>query len=757
MTDLRQRLLDAFSIEHRDHLEVIRNMLAGYDGNGTGGDSVDMDELHRRLHSLKGAARATDLTPIETLSHRLESMVSGLQKTNGSLDARQATFIRTGLDAVEDWFAAFVAGDSLPDMDAVIDAADRVTGLPTADPAKGNGADQEPAPPDVSDTGITEISAEPNDKGETSAESGVRTTASDSVRVDVASLDRLLRSAGDILLASSQAQRFDADMAMVATSLETLKREAEGFQAQFIDASEDGGSGTGDGLRAIHDIVSRARSLSSQLRDVGARQKDYAWRSRQLSRQLRDEVQAVRMVPAETVFGGFRKMVRDLARHQNKQVMFEITGAETRADRKVLQELKDPLLHILRNAVGHGIETPAERTASGKAEQGNIRLSIHARSGKLEVLVADDGRGLDLGAIEQTARKAGLLRDQDEAVSDFAATQRLLTRSGFSTRETVDEIAGRGVGMSVVQTAVARLQGHLRLAAGKPVGLEVSISVPLSVATMPVVVVDCGDSRYALPSNAIERLYRVDPETLDDIDNRPVFVPDGTDEAIAVAPLNALLEAHDAAACDEDTVTLAILKNGETRIAVVVESVVTVMDAVVDPPGLALPESDLVAGTIVAEDGAVIPLLNPATLAERSRNAGLAGVRRQEALPAVAADPLILVVDDSITTRTLEKSILEANGYRVRLSVDGLDALEQLRLEPVDLVVSDVEMPRMNGFDLVSEIKSDRNLNETPVVLVTSLDSEDDRRRGLSVGADAYVVKQRFDQTNLLETIGQLI
>lgn len=755
MSDIRQKLLDAFAIEHREHLAAIRDMLSNIEDEDANPDGVDLSELHRRLHSLKGAARATDLKPIETLSHQLETLVSEIQKGIVRLDFPNRRLIQNGLDGIEDWFSAFVEGGALPDLDAQIVESETARSKVSGDTRPSQGAqiktsslNRNKAPSSPPGLGVTQEGPSPKNPG---------TSLREGVRIDVESLDRLLKCAGEILMTSGEHQRVGNDLRRMVSQLERFKNDFDGYQVEAMAGREQNFSQSGDLNRAIHQMVGDLRRLISEIGAVGYRQREASWRSLKLGKSLRDEVQKVRMVSAESVFGVLRKMVRDIAADEGKLIEFYLTGGGIHADRMVLQDLKDPLIHILRNSLGHGIESPDERRARGKPDIGKIRVDISTSGSRLELRIEDDGRGLDLEAINRSARKSGLIGENEPNIDSYEGAYPVLFHDGFSTTAVVDELSGRGVGMSVVRRAVSRLQGTVSLMPADAGGLVILISVPLSVASTRVLIFSAGQESFALPTNCIERLHHGEEGSFQFVEGSTYFLPENDDEPIYSTDICSLVDAEPTSLKSDSKVTVAVLSADGIRLAVSINDALSVRDVFVEDLTHVLPENALVAGSVMLEGGDVVPFLNPSGLIAKFRNTDQNQQRFVEAKHQARSVPTILVVDDSITTRTLERSILEANGYKVRLSVDGLDALEQLRSEPADLVVSDIEMPRLDGFGLLHEIKRDHALKGIPVVLVTSRDDEEDKKKGLSLGADAYVVKQRFDQSDLLQTILQLL
>ena len=369
--------------------------------------------------------------------------------------------------------------------------------------------------------------------------------------------------------------------------------------------------------------------------------------------------------------------------------------------------------------------------------------------------VADDGRGLDYRRIAEVAVARRLMTEAEAAAAAPETLSRLLLRPGFSTAAEVDALSGRGVGLSVLHEAVSRLRGIVDIrpapAAGPlpAAGTLVEIVTPLTVSRQQTLLVTCGGQTYGLPSFTVERLLRLTPEQMITVEGRPAIMHEG--QAVPLATLGRALGGDAPERGPGGALPAVVLRLAGRRLALIVDALLMVRDCLISDPMKGADRS--VMGTILLDSGEIAFVLDPAALFDAPVSGGTGGALR----PPPPAIRTILVVDVSVTTRTLEKSILEAQGFRVHLAVDGVDALNELRQTPVDLVISDVEMPRMNGLVLLETIKRDGALQKIPVILVTSHDSPQDVQRGLDLGADAYIVKQRFDQHELLDAIEQLL
>jgi two-component system chemotaxis sensor kinase CheA len=460
------------------------------------------------------------------------------------------------------------------------------------------------------------------------------------------------------------------------------------------------------------------------------------------------------MVPAESLLEGYRKMMRDLAREEEKQFEFRVATTGELADRRVLETLKDPLMHALRNAVSHGIEMPHERVAKGKPPQGLVSIRIESERQRLKITIEDDGCGIDAARIRDVAQQRKMLSDAEAQTASLHDLTRILFRSGFSTTRAVTNLAGRGMGLSIVYEAVQRLQGEVDLRPRASGGTTLQLSVPVSIATHKLLLVGCAGRKFAVPLFWIEKLLRVPSKDVGTIEGKPVIFHEG--KPLPLYSLSHLLNlpTGPAGAGDVDRLFVLILNAQGERSALIVDAFLWQNEAMIQDLGPASPQGGKISGGVLLDDGSVVLVLNPVHLLESSSPLAL---RPIAALPAAVKVPSILVVDDSITTRTLEKSILEAHGYHVRIAVDGLEALSRLHAEAADLIITDVQMPRMDGFELLESVKKDPQLRHIPVIVVTSLELRADQERGMNLGADAYIVKRKFDQSELLAAIRQIL
>lgn len=735
MKDIQQKLLATFQIEHRDHVEQIRSLLTMIQNTGTQPGGPELEEVFRRAHSLKGAARAVDMRPIEGLAHRLETLFSRVRQGQCTLDKDVTGVVQQVLDASEDCIVGLAENRPAETVGAALRAIEQILGIETTVPVE--------ASPEAPAGG-----------------SGFQSL--DTVRITAQNFDGLFRTAGGLVTESQRQDHVTDELNNLVQSLALIEKESDRVRRYATSVlSHSAASRENSRLMSLLDSMERQLlSVSRQARATRRLHHRGSWTMRQLGKQLQRDVWQARMVPAESLLEGYRKMMRDLARDEGKEIEFRATSADVRADRRVLESLKDPIMHLLRNAVSHGVESLEERKGKGKSAAGLVTLRVDANGQRLTVTIQDDGRGVDLSRVAEVAVRDRILSESEAAHRSPQELIRILFRAGFSTSAAVTSISGRGMGLSVVYEAIRRLQGDLDLQPVAEGGTLISLSVPLSIATHRLIVVNCGKQIFAIPILGIERLKRIKLASVEMVEGKPVVVLHG--QPVPLASIHSLLGLeHSSNRADPDTLQVVVLLSGTHRVALAVDAVLRETDAVIQDLGAAAGCDGRISSGVVLDDGTIAFVVNPMELIQSAvqprshlRPLSFAKVPEPVAEPATSS---ILVVDDSMTTRALEKSILEAHGYQVCVAVDGVEALARLRQEAADLVIADIEMPRLNGFGLIEAMKQDSKLKSIPVIIVSSVERREDQERGLALGADAYIVKRKFDQEELLAAIRQIL
>ena len=554
------------------------------------------------------------------------------------------------------------------------------------------------------------------------------------MRVSSAKLDSLLVQAEELLFVKNAFRHLCSGIGEAGADLRSRRKEAR--TEEFV------------------------KTLMDRLDSLGKQAGNDAWIAGGMADALLDDMKKVVMLPCSHVLEILTKVARDLSRLQAKEVGVAIDGKEIEIDKRILEEMKDPFIHILRNCIDHGIETPSEREKGGKPRAGKIAISISRKDGKrIEVSVSDDGRGIDAGKVRATAVKAGILSPEEAASLADGETIPLVFRSGVSTSPIITEISGRGLGLAIVREKVEALGGSVSIDSAPGKGSTLRILLPVTLATFRGILVRADGHAFILPTTNVERVLRVKREEIRTAENRKAITYGR--EALSLVHLGDVLELPQGDGGDGASpfTKAVILSHGGKRIAFAVDEIGGEQEVLLKGFRKPLRRVRNVSGATIMGGGKVVPVLHVADLMKSAMRA--AGRIRGESVAASGEKEAgerksILVVEDSITSRTLLKNILEAAGYRVTTAVDGVEGMTKLKTESVDLVISDVDMPRMNGFILTAKIREDRKLSALPVVLVTALESREDRERGIDAGANAYIVKSNFDQSNLLGVLRRL-
>ncbi|MRR33301.1 hybrid sensor histidine kinase/response regulator [bacterium] len=567
-----------------------------------------------------------------------------------------------------------------------------------------------------------------------------RSPSGDTIRIPSEKLDALIKLMGEVV----------AGRGRLAGNLSRLREtfRLAGVLLDLLPAAADNAAFPDTALsRTAHELHGALAEAVSALKDDILSQET-------LTSELMESSLALRTLPLATVFDTFPRTVRDMAQAIGKDIDFTFEGGETELDKVIIEKIGDPLLHMIRNAVDHGIESREERLLAGKAETGSIRLSAWYERGSVTVALRDDGRGIHLQKIRAKAlQKKFVDPDTLNALSDAEVTD-LIFMPGFSTSELVTDLSGRGVGLDVVRkNIIDELRGSVRIDSREGSGTALYLKLPLTLALSRLLFVSAGDRLYALLADCVEEVLTVSRDDLITVVTKKALRL--RNEVIPVEELAQLLGLTDRSGTDSGRLLIAIVAVGSEKLGLAVEAVVDEESVVVKPLPAHLKGIRLVAGVTVRGSHGIVPVLSAAVLCAASRE-------KKFSRPAAQADEIrkeltVLVVDDSISTREIERSIIEAHGYQVVVAGDGLEALEKTRERIFDVIVTDIEMPRLDGFSLTERLRADDRYRHTPIIIVTSREREEDRRRGILVGANAYIVKGAFDQSNLIETIENLV
>jgi two-component system chemotaxis sensor kinase CheA len=711
-----QELLTAFRAEADEHVQAIAGGLLELEKADTFERQAPwIETVYREAHSLKGAARAVNRTEIEGICQSIESVFAKWKRGEQRPSAEAIDAIHRSLDALH----PLLDGQERPPSGVV---PDRPTATATA-----------------------------------TVEGAVPAPSSETVRVATGKLDKLLSEAEEMLAMKLAAGQRVADLRDAAAWFEPWKKEWSKVQPhlrslrQATERDEDGDAG-----RIVEFCdwsQTHIRALESRLDAIGKAAKQDRHDTGRMVDGLLDHSKKLLMLPFSTALAILPKLVRDLCRDQGKEADVILRGGDIEVDKRILEEMKDPLVHLVRNCVDHGLEAPSERARLGKPPRGTVSISIvEAEGNKVGIAVADDGAGISPDRVRESAVRRGLVTGEEARLLGDEEAVSLVFQSDLSTRTTVTALSGRGLGLAIVREKVEKLGGRVSIENAPGRGVTFRILLPLTLATLRGVLVEVAGQVFAIPTRNVERVARLAPDDIRTVENRETVSLGG--RVLSLARLESVLELTRGAPPPEAPVVVVLLAAGR-QIAFAVDAVRGETEVLLKPLRMPLARVRNVAGATILGTGEVVPVLNVTDL---MKSATLVRAPPRPAPPPVAVKrKTVLVVEDSITSRMLLKNILESAGYRVRTAVDGVDALTALKTEDFDAVVSDIEMPRLDGFGLTERIRGDRRLADKPVVLVTARESQADRERGADVGANAYIVKSSFDQSNLLASLERLV
>jgi two-component system chemotaxis sensor kinase CheA len=760
--DFLKKLLVTFKVEAEEHLKRMTAGLLELEKTSTGEKQTPIvEEVFREAHSLKGAARAVNMSEIEALCQSLESVFAAWKRREfvsspELFDVLHQAVESLGLLVVSmDGEPAAALKAQIRELYENMEKALRAPPLLTRQKTLDNEEVRRPVAP------RPEPSLSPFEE---------KPVPTETVRIATAKLDTVFLKTEELLSVKPATGHHAAQLKEISTALTRWKKEWAKIQSDvgalrrnLAKHPQDAGARNGHitkitefldwNLQAFTEFGNKLMSLDRSV------QQDHRVLGGMVDGLLAD-MKKVLMLPVGSFLDTFPPLVRKLSRDQAKDVDLVMEGGETEIDRRILEEIKDPLIHAIRNCIDHGIEKPEERTEKKKPARGTIRIAILQKdSGKAEILISDDGRGIDLLKVRASALKLGVITQQEaESLSD-QETLALIFRSGVSTSPMITDISGRGLGLAIVREKAEKLGGTVAVESHLGMGTTFHMVLPLTMATFRGIPVRVGEHLFVLPSTQVDRAARIRKEKIKTVENKETIELDGA--AVSLVHLGDVLELpRESPAKDPtDTVNVVLITLANKRIAFVIDEVLNEQEVLVKSLGRQLSRVRNIAGATVLATRNLAPVLNVPDLMRSAIKIGGAAVRHAT-VPLDQEQPKkksVLVVEDSITARTLLKSILETAGYDVKSAVDGVDAFTLLRGGEFDIVVSDVEMPRMNGFDLTAKIRSDKNHSELPVILVTALESREDKERGVDVGANAYIVKSSFDQSNLLETMRRLV
>lgn len=774
--EFRERLLAMFREEADEHLTEISQDLLAIEKALPGDAPEQIERAYRKTHSLKGAARAVKLREIESVCQNLETVFSAMKK--GEFLPDEETF-----DLFHE--ALKVARMLLVEEDASRASAGEITRRLRMLASEG----KSPGPVDITGTARSPereraeihartmttpprettrlLPAESSGRSPEGKSTPIALWDTRTVRIASEKLDRLISGSDDLLTTrlfiahrtrelEEMITRFGIwrwNNALVSSDLHRIRETSFGMKRTELPPD------LVLPLQRIVEFMEYNREFVTSLQhDLRVHTQDTEIDRSALeasTQTISDLIHDAVLLPIANVLIPFNGLVREYSRNTGKQVDLVIDGGELEMDRRILEALKDPMMHLIHNAIDHGIEYPDIREVKKKPVRGIVRIRIVPLSGSMvNIEVSDDGAGIDPVTIRKIALGRGFITEKDAASLTDSEIVWLVFRSGLSTSPMITGISGRGLGLAIVEDTATRLGGKVAVTSALNRGTTIRITVPVRLATLRGVVVRSANQMFVLPMQQVRQVMRVRTDAIVTEGNRSSLL--FQNEMISTIRLTDALgipvtiHRRDG----KTPVPVIILAYGAGQIACIVDEVVRVQEIVVRPLGTQLRRVKRITGAVILGDGTLALVLDPLELIQESLKGGQKAVRDTG---VGIKEKTVLVVEDSVTSRALLQSIFERAGYQVRTATDGIEAFTIIKQHHFDIVVSDIDMPRMNGFTLTEKIRADERLSHLPVVLVTSLDSPEDQKHGVAVGADAYIVKSSFERSAILEIITRLI
>lgn len=730
-------MLELFRLEVAQQGAVLSDGLLAMEQTPTA--LAHLESLMRAAHSIKGAARLVDVPLAAQVAHLMEDGFVAAQEGRITFSADHIDVLLKAVDMLTRIAALNGPGDAWlaehqAEYDGLLAALDAVLhgAIPVAVQASAN-----PVTPAATRAPEAEAPAREN-----------------VLRVSADQLNRLMGLAGESMVESRWVRPYTESMLRLKRRQAELGTLLDGLR-EALEAERHGERVQGR-LRAVQRKAADCRDILAEcVAELGSfdnRLNNLAWR-------LHREVVSSRMRPFADGIQGFSRMVRDVARSLDKEVQLEIVGQHTMVDREILSKIEAPLNHLLRNAVDHGIELPALRLAAGKPAKGTLHLSAYHQAGMLSIVLDDDGGGVDLERLREKVLARGLVSEEMAARLGEAELLEFLFLPGFTTRDSISEISGRGVGLDVVHDTVQQMRGSVRITSQAGRGTRFHLQLPLTLSVIPALLAEIGGEPYAFPLARIARILQAGREQVESVEGHQFISIDG--QRIGLVSGSQVLGVEDTTPSVE-VISVVVLGERDNRYGLVVDRFLGERDLVVHvlPPRLGKVKD--ISAAALMEDGSPVLIVDVDDLLHSIGHIAQEGRLSRigdgdAASQSEAQRKRILVVDDSITVREVERNLLQSRGYQVDVAVDGADGWEAARSGNYDLVITDVDMPRMDGIELLRMIKQDAALRHLPVMIVSYKDREEDRRRGLNAGADYYLTKGSFHDDTLRDAVRDLI
>lgn len=735
--ELMNELLNDYISEATEHIQNIQDGLIQLENCADTGLRMQLTEsIFRETHSLKGSSRVLNQSETEKICMCLESHFSILKKHAVNISTDYFNVYNNATALLGELLRGLIQKDLKPShakiqqiiqtLEFSLNSLQKLSLEKPASQVQSNGENEN-------------VSVEKTNSVEQWTQKETQNSDIETIRIEISKLNNILLKTEDFISSKNTLEYIQKEMSKIQTQLLDFRKN-ERIQTDIFGEKEK-----------FNKIDEHFRLIHSQLKtfqNILVRQID----------DLQTDIKSTLLLPLRTLFISAPKLVRDLSIASAKKVKFSISGDTIEMDRRIIEDLKDPVMHILRNCIDHGIETPQQRKLKEKNEQGIIHVEIkQLENKKIQLDISDDGAGINTQKIIQKALKNKIITTEQVEKSDPSDFNSLIFKSGISTSDIITEISGRGLGMAIVEEKLLKNNGTIELITAPDKGTTFRFTLPQTLSVYRGILIKVAAAYFSFPISSVVKAIRLKVNEIKTIEGRRcLFLKE---KAISVFELTSLLgikKTNKTVSSAEPEHALLIENNG-LKAVIIVDKIIGQFESVQKEMGSQLKHVENIAGLTLLGNGNLVPIINTSELLQNARNTTISIVKNQTESEENETKNRILVAEDSITIRTMLRSYLENAGYIVKTAIDGAQAFEFLQQNEYDLVVSDVEMPRMNGFELTAKIRETMAYAHLPVILVTALETADDKQRGLEAGANAYIVKRSFEQSNLVETIKRLL
>jgi two-component system chemotaxis sensor kinase CheA len=788
-----KKILETFKAEANENLNAMAIHLIELEKNPGKERQDELSEIiYRVAHSLKGASRSVNLSEIESICHAFEDVMSAIR--DGQIEYNTQVFdalhqtidiitelldydsnevnieLETKISEHIDKLTLIEAGIDVEDL-STSHAPDTVNTQPNLSKpqnteqieAKKPEKEQSKIKPSIDDAGQSKKEIQPHSEPHQFSKS----TSSQTIRISTDKLDNVLSQAEELLSLKLRAIQRTKNLQNTLNKFSSWHKESFAILqsannvSQILKHQDKNPDFSGEKVHIDH-LTQYLEWTNSFVKDIEKELKNLNNFSVQeihtislKIENLLDDVKELIAVPFSTLSDMFPKMVRDIAKDLGKEVDFYVEGDDIRIDRRILEKIRTPLIHILRNSIDYGIEKPEERSNKKKPPKGKVRLIVkNLENNKIGVYVSDDGKGIDVEKLKKIYIADNNIQDQNVNKITDKECLGYIFHSGVSTSDIVTDLSGRGLGLAIAWQEIQQIGGNIDVETQKNISTTFSITLPISIVTFRGIIVEISNYKFIIPTIAVHRVLRIKKEHVKTVEGKATILLEG--EITPLVKLNEILQLKEKPN-KTDYLHIAVFENNTRKIGFVIDKVINEQEVVVKNFNRQLKRIRNISGATILGSGEVVPILNVSDLFKSSSQINSSANTIDNLIPEAEKMKSVLVVDDSITSRTLLKNILNAAGYKVTTAIDGLEGYTKLKEGAYQVVISDVEMPKLDGFGLTSKIRADKEFSDMPVILVTSLSKREHREKGIDVGANAYIVKSSFDQTNLLDIIERLI